>query len=61
MPDGVEELVGGDLVRKYKALQDIERRLDATMMRKRLEINDAVNRTVKVGSTGHFQGPFLSM
>jgi SWI/SNF-related matrix-associated actin-dependent regulator of chromatin subfamily D len=48
LPDGVEECIIGDGVERYKALRDIERRLDATMMRKRLDIQDAVNRNVKV-------------
>lgn len=48
IPDGVEECIIGDGVQRYKDLRDLERRLDATMMRKRLDIADAVNRNVKV-------------
>lgn len=50
IPEGVENCIIGDGVQKYRELRDIERRLDATMMRKRLDIQDAVNRNVKVGS-----------
>lgn len=48
IPEGVEDCVIGDGVQRYRELKDIERRLDATMMRKRLDIQDAVNRNVKV-------------
>ncbi|KAI9846704.1 MAG: SWI/SNF complex component snf12 [Sclerophora amabilis] len=47
IPEGVEESVLGDGVQQYKDLRDLERRLDAAMMRKRLDIQDAVNRNVK--------------
>ncbi|KAF2840185.1 hypothetical protein M501DRAFT_1002487 [Patellaria atrata CBS 101060] len=47
IPDGVEELVIGDGVQRYRALRDVEKRLDAVMMRKRLDIQDSVNRTTK--------------
>ncbi|KAI9761544.1 MAG: hypothetical protein M4579_000935 [Chaenotheca gracillima] len=47
VPDGVEEVVLGDGVQQYKELRDLERRLDAAMMRKRLDVQDAVNRNVK--------------
>ena len=47
MPDGVEELVIGDAVQQYKDLRDVERKLDYTMMRKRLDIQDSINRNVK--------------
>ncbi|KAK4215026.1 SWI/SNF and RSC complexes subunit ssr3 [Rhypophila decipiens] len=49
LPDGVEEiLVGdGDVAQAYKSLRDFERRLDATMTRKRLDIVDSVNRNPK--------------
>jgi SWI/SNF-related matrix-associated actin-dependent regulator of chromatin subfamily D len=49
IPEGVEDCVIGDGVQRYRELRDVERRLDATMMRKRLDIQDAVNRNVKVG------------
>lgn len=49
IPDGVEECIIGDGAQRYRELRDVERRLDATMMKKRLDIQDAVNRNVKVG------------
>jgi SWI/SNF-related matrix-associated actin-dependent regulator of chromatin subfamily D len=50
IPEGVEECIIGDGVQQYRELKDLERRLDATMMRKRLDIADAVNRSAKVGA-----------
>ncbi|KAJ2907138.1 uncharacterized protein MKZ38_007653 [Zalerion maritima] len=47
MPDGVEDIMIGDGVQKYKDLRDFERRLDATMTRKRLDIIDSVARNAK--------------
>lgn len=47
IPEGVEDCVIGDGVQRYKELRDLERRLDSTMSRKRLDIQDAVNRQVK--------------
>lgn len=41
LPDGIEELVIGDGVKRYNQLRNVERRLDAVMMRKRLDMNDA--------------------
>lgn len=56
LPEGVEDCIIGDGVQRYRELRDVERRLDATMARKRLDIQDNVNRNVKVGA--HFQlGP----
>lgn len=55
VPDGVEELTIGDGVQRYRELRDVERRLDAAMMRKRLDIQDAVNRNVKVRCIGVFR------
>ena len=53
MPEGVGELTIGDGVKDYKGLADLERRLDATMMRKRLDIMDSVKgRTQVCGSDG---------
>lgn len=49
IPEGVEECIIGDGVQRYRELRELERRLDATMTRKRLDIQDAVNRNVKVG------------
>ncbi|KAI9149137.1 SWI/SNF complex protein [Paramyrothecium foliicola] len=48
IPDGVEDSIvdpGG--VQRYKELRDVERRLDATMTRKRLDVVDAANRNSK--------------
>ncbi|KAM0276920.1 hypothetical protein ACHAQH_006251 [Verticillium albo-atrum] len=49
LPEGVEDcLATGDAVaQRYKELRDIERRLDATLMRKRLDIADSLNRITK--------------
>ncbi|KAI9816072.1 MAG: SWI/SNF complex component snf12 [Thelocarpon impressellum] len=47
MPEGVEEVVIGDGVQRYKELRELERRLDAMMMRKRLDVQDAVTRHTK--------------
>lgn len=46
IPDGVEEIVPN--ARVYGELREMERRYDAAIMRKRLDIQDAVNRNVKV-------------
>ena len=48
MPEGVEGAVIGEGVERYKELRDFERRLDATMTRKRLDIIDSVSRNPKV-------------
>lgn len=47
LPDGIEETVLGDGVQQYKTLQDFERKLDATMMRMRLQIQDNLYRRPK--------------
>ncbi|CAK7272754.1 SWI/SNF and RSC complex subunit Ssr3 [Sporothrix epigloea] len=44
MPDGVESVIIGDGVQRYRDLRAFERRLDATMTRKRLDIMDSVQR-----------------
>lgn len=44
MPDGVEGVIVGDGLQRYRDLRDFERRLDATMTRKRLDIVDSVQR-----------------
>lgn len=49
IPEGVEDCVIGDGVQRYRELRELERKLDSTMMRKRLDIQDSVNRNVKVG------------
>lgn len=51
LPEGVEDIIIGDGAQRYRDLRDIERRLDSTMTRKRLDINDSVNRNVKVDSS----------
>ncbi|KAG4440508.1 hypothetical protein IFR05_004043 [Cadophora sp. M221] len=47
IPEGVEDCVIGDGVQRYRDLRELERKLDSTMMRKRLDIQDSVNRNVK--------------
>ncbi|MCJ1364329.1 hypothetical protein MMC16_003439 [Acarospora aff. strigata] len=47
IPDGVEDIIIGEGVQQYKDLREVERHLDATMMRKRLDIQDSVNRESK--------------
>lgn len=47
MPDGIEEYVIGDGVQEYKKLQNIEKRLDSSMVRKRLDIQDSLGRSIK--------------
>ena len=48
IPDGVEDCIIGDGMQNYRDLSNLERRLDAIMMRNRLDIKDSVNRNVKV-------------
>ncbi|KAF2200431.1 hypothetical protein GQ43DRAFT_73658 [Delitschia confertaspora ATCC 74209] len=45
IPEGVEELCIGDGVERYRALREVERKLDATMMRKKMDISDSVTRS----------------
>ncbi|KAL2411322.1 SWI/SNF and RSC complexes subunit ssr3 [Exophiala dermatitidis] len=47
LPDGVEDLVIGEGVKQYNDLRQAEHRLDAYMLRKRLEIQDTMSRHVK--------------
>lgn len=47
IPDGVDDLVLGDGVQQYKRLREVERKLDAVMMRKRLDIYDSVQHGAK--------------
>ncbi|KAL4911565.1 hypothetical protein BDW74DRAFT_164990 [Aspergillus multicolor] len=47
IPDGVEEVVIGEGVQQYKSLRDLEKRLDAAIVRKRLDIQDSISKTVK--------------
>lgn len=48
LPDGIDELlVTPTLAQQYRDLRDAERRLDYSMMRKRTDLTDTFNRTVK--------------
>ncbi|TGJ86059.1 hypothetical protein E0Z10_g2723 [Xylaria hypoxylon] len=47
LPDGIDDSIVGDVAQRYRELGDFERRLDATMTRKRLDIVDAVTRSAK--------------
>lgn len=47
MPDGIEDYVIGNGVQEYKRLQNIEKRLDSSMVRKRLDIQDSLGRSIK--------------
>lgn len=53
LPDNIDECTIGEMGAKYRELRDFERRLDATMTRKRLDIVDSVNRSVKVSQNCH--------
>lgn len=58
IPDGLEQMVEGDMVQQYKALRDLERRMDAAMMRKKIDIGEAVNKNAKVGFQGFSSAGF---
>jgi len=47
LPDDIDNATIGDMASRYRDLREFERRLDATMTRKRLDIVDSVNRSVK--------------
>ncbi|OJJ47580.1 hypothetical protein ASPZODRAFT_151065 [Penicilliopsis zonata CBS 506.65] len=47
MPEGLEDLIIGDGVQQYKSLRDLEKRLDAAIVRKRLDIQDSMSKSVK--------------
>ena len=47
LPDGLEDAVIGEGVQQYKRLREVEQKLDAVMMRKRMDIQDSINRNVK--------------
>lgn len=47
LPEGLDQIVIGDGVQQYKSMRDVERRLDAVMMRKRLDIQDSLQRGPK--------------
>lgn len=49
MPDGVEDCIVSDGTLRYRELRDYERRLDATITRKRLDVVESVGRNTKVG------------
>jgi SWI/SNF-related matrix-associated actin-dependent regulator of chromatin subfamily D len=51
VPDGVEEICIGEGVKRYRQLREVERTLDATMMRKKLEASDSVFHS-RSGRTG---------
>ncbi|WEW55014.1 SWI/SNF and RSC complex subunit Ssr3 [Emydomyces testavorans] len=47
LPDGIEEAVIGDGVQQYRRLCEVERRLDSAMMKKRLDLQDSVNKNTR--------------
>ncbi|KAL4871774.1 hypothetical protein BDV12DRAFT_183599 [Aspergillus spectabilis] len=47
IPDNAEDVVIGEGVQQYKSLRDLEKRLDAAIVRKRLDIQDSISKTVK--------------
>jgi SWI/SNF-related matrix-associated actin-dependent regulator of chromatin subfamily D len=47
MPDGVEVLIIGDGAKQYQRLRELERRLDAIMMRKKLDMQDSMQHNTK--------------
>ncbi|KAL5357998.1 PCI-domain-containing protein [Aspergillus floccosus] len=47
IPDGIEDVVIGEGVQQYKSLRELEKRLDAAIVRKRLDIQDSISKTVK--------------
>ncbi|GBF60330.1 SWI/SNF and RSC complexes subunit [Trichophyton mentagrophytes] len=47
LPDNVEDIVIGDVAQQYKRLREVEKRLDASMVRKRLDIYDSINKNAK--------------
>ena len=52
IPDGVEEhIVNPDAVHRYKELRDVERLLDSTITRKRLDVLESAQRPSKVSIT----------
>ena len=40
LPEGIDDIVIGDVPERYRKLREIEKRLDATMMRKKLDLQD---------------------
>lgn len=51
MPEGIEDLIVGDGAQQYKRMREIERKLDAVMMRKRLDQQDSLHNATKKYST----------
>ena len=51
MPEGVEKMIIGNGVDQYKKLRNVERKLDAVMMRKRLDLMDPVQSAIKKYAT----------
>lgn len=47
LPDNVEDIVIGDVAHQYKSLREAEKRLDSAMVRKRMDVYDSVNKSVK--------------
>lgn len=47
IPDSIEDVIIGEGVNQYKSLRDLEKRLDAAIVRKRLDIQDSISKTVK--------------
>ncbi|KAJ5647676.1 hypothetical protein N7490_004048 [Penicillium lividum] len=47
IPDDIEDVVIGEGVQQYKSLRELEKRLDASVVRKRLDIQDSISKTVK--------------
>lgn len=51
MPEGIEDLIVGDGVQQYKRMRELERKLDAVMMRKRLDQQESLHNATKKYST----------
>jgi SWI/SNF-related matrix-associated actin-dependent regulator of chromatin subfamily D len=51
LPEGIEDITIGDAVSSYRRLREIERKLDATMMRKKLDMQDQTQRNEKRSRT----------
>ena len=51
VPEGVEDLIVGDGVQQYKRLREVERKLDAVMMRKKLDQLESLHNAVKKYTT----------
>lgn len=47
LPEGLIDVVIGDGVEQYNSLREVEKKLDAVMMRKRLDIHDSASRPSK--------------